>query len=59
MAALDADVVPVPVVEDEDVDRVVVVVEAELPPPFVDDDNDVLVEEFGGPADPGVGGAGA
>lgn len=57
MAALDADVVPVPVVEDEDVDRVVVVVEAELPPPFVEDD--VLVEEFGGPADPGVGGAGA
>lgn len=60
---LDADVVPVPVVEDEDVDRVVVVVEAELPlPPFVvEDDNDVVppVEEFGGPAVPGVGGAGA
>lgn len=54
-AALDADVVPVPVVQDEDVDRVVVVVEAELaPPPFVP------VEEFGGPPDPGVaGGAGA
>lgn len=57
-ALLDADVVPVPVVEDEDVDRVVVVVEAKLPPPpFVV--NDEPVEEFGGPALPGVGGAGA
>lgn len=52
----EADVVPV--VEDEAVDRVVVAVEAELPPVVDNDDNDALVEEFG-PADPGVGVAAA
>lgn len=51
MAAFEAaDVVPAPVVEDEAVDRVVVAVEAELPPPVVDND------AFGPAADPGVGG---
>lgn len=55
-AAEGADVVPVPAVADDDVDRVVVVVDAELPP-F--DDNDKPVDEFGPADDPGVGGAGA